>query len=151
MAYQLFVDPTSTAGLFQQFYHIIVHEFFHLFLPHIEGNACWSEGVTDFFAFYFQNCLYAIEEATAKVVAVKTSDPTYYRHKHGYITGSTDMLRLYMKAPDRMDATLRKVMQDTNATKAATEKRYEQSDILAFDPAFEVFFRKDIGHIEYHS
>ena len=149
VTYQVFVDPSDTTGLFNEFQHTIAHEFFHLFLPFVAKNACWSEGVTDFYAFYFRNCLYSIKDVAAKVIAVKKSDPTFYRHKHGYITGSTDMLRMYMKAPTRLDATLKKVMQDTNATKAAATKVYTQSDILSFDPAFEVFFRKDIGHIEH--
>lgn len=36
---------------------IIRHEIFHFFIPYIENNSCWSEGVTDFMTYWYNDTI----------------------------------------------------------------------------------------------
>jgi hypothetical protein len=114
----------------------VTHEMLHFFLPYVEGNSCWSEGVTDFVTFWFHD---TIDENLKKLKREfkNIADLEYRAHKYGYITGFAKMVKLYKKSPTTVIRDIKRLVRDHHTT---LQKHYTVDDIVAYNPAFKTFF-----------
>jgi hypothetical protein len=127
---------------------IVTHEMFHVFIPYIKGNSCWSEGVTDFMTSWYNNNI--VETLAQKMDEYKTTkDPIYKAHKYGYLTGFKNMVKIYNEDNSVIN-TIRKIVKDYHKNDETRNKIYTSLDIISYYPKFKVFFtgkcNKHIDH-----
>jgi hypothetical protein len=116
----------------------LIHEMLHFFLPAIDGNSCWSEGVVEFLTFWIQD---SIEENLARSIREynQIKDQAYKEHKYGYVIGFKKMNALYEKDQDIMQSISNLIL-DFNKNTETKKKIYSKFDILEYNPQFRVFF-----------
>jgi hypothetical protein len=143
---QLFGFPKKkqTFELLHYFFGTIVtHELFHLLIPYVKGNSCWSEGVTDFMTFWYRDTLWHRDTISEHLLRLQheyneITNKTYKAHKYGYITGLKKMVKLYNENPTSEKSIIddmRKIMKEFDRT-----KEYTAADIIAYNPKFKTFF-----------
>jgi len=122
---------------------VITHELFHLFIPYVIDNSCWSEGVTDFMTLWYRDTLWhrdTISEHLSKLQHEynEITDEKYKAHKYGYITGLKKMVKLYYENSTSQISIIddmKKIMKEFDRT-----KKYTAADIIAYNPKFKTFF-----------
>lgn len=129
----------QTFAIIQQLFgNILTHEMMHFFIPYIDNNSCWSEGVTDFMTYWYSDTIsetmFRLEKEYKQI-----TDPSYKQHKFGYISGFKKMLKLYKKDPTVIDDMLR-IIKDFNKNEITKQKTYTRKDIINYNPKFSVFF-----------
>jgi hypothetical protein len=117
---------------------LITHEMFHFFIPHVEDNSCWSEGVTDFMALWY---LDTIQESLLRLQKEykEIEDAKYKKHKYGYITGLKKMVKLYNEDKTVFDI-MKQIIKDFNKNLETKQKKYKSLDIISYDKRFKTFF-----------
>ena len=132
------------------FGHTVTHEMFHLFIPEVHENSCWSEGVTDFMAFLYVdivNHTATINGTLSKLQRQynEITDEKYKAHIYGYITGLKKMVTLYTKDESVFWDDMKKIIKEFDRTKT-----YTAADIIAYNPKFKTFFTGRCNkHIDY--
>jgi len=124
--------------LFDLFEYTLTHEMMHFFIPSVQNNSCWSEGVTDFMTFWFlesmpQNLL------VLKYEYANETNLVYKRHRFGYVKGFQRMHALYVMDPTVVQDIIR-MIQTFNKNTAAKKKVYAASDIASYNSKFKDFF-----------
>ena len=120
------------------FGYILTHEMLHFFIPSVKNNSCWSEGVTDFMTFWYNN---TINENLIKLTNEykNITDQIYKKHKYGYITGFKKMDKLYKEDPSVID-DMKHIIKDFNKNDMIKKKEYTQKDIIEYNQKFTIFF-----------
>ena len=130
------------------FGNTLLHELLHFFIPPVQDNSCWTEGVTDFMTFWYTH---AIEQNLAKAIKeyAEIDDEAYKQHKYGYFTGLKKMARLYFADSSVID-DMRRIITDFNKNLEAKKEVYTAADIVAYNPKFKTFFlgrcNKHVAH-----
>lgn len=137
---QLYGYPKKlqTFEILQRFFGDIVrHEIFHFFIPYIENNSCWSEGVTDFMTFWYNGTINKkLKEYLDEYKLI--TDKTYKEHKYGYICGFQKMTKLFNNDHLIINDMMR-IIQDFNKDR---KKKYTKNDIISYNNKFKIFFTK---------
>jgi hypothetical protein len=129
-----FPKKEQTFDLLNSFFgNTVTHELFHLFIPSVQDNSCWSEGVTDFMTFWYHNTIFE-NLSRLQHDYNEITDEKYKAHKYGYITGLKKMVTLYNKDPSIMD-DMKKIIKEYDRT-----KEYTAAHIIAYNPKFKTFF-----------
>jgi hypothetical protein len=124
---------------------IVRHEIFHFFIPYIENNSCWSEGVTDFMTYWYNDTIkIKLKEHLDEYNSI--NDKKYKEHKYGYISGFTKMAKLFYKNNLIID-DMKKIIQDFNKNDNNRQKSYTKDDIILYNNKFKTFF---IGKCNIH-
>jgi len=144
---QLFGFPKKdqTFNILQRLFgDTLTHEMLHCFIPPVEGNSCWTEGVTEFMTFWFHD---TTDENLARTIREynEITDEDYKRHKHGYVAGFKKMNALY--ADKTVMVSMLKVIRDFNKTPETKRRVYTKSDIIEYDGRFRTFFTGLCGHV----
>jgi len=110
----------------------LTHEMLHLFIPSVQGNSCWTEGVVEFMTFWVQG---TIRENLVKTMQEykEITDEAYKQHKYGYVVGFKKMNALYEEDPGVLKVVSKMISDNTR-------KVYTKADILAYDARFRIFF-----------
>lgn len=112
--------------------HTLTHEMLHGFVPFVEGNACWTEGVVEFLTYWYygkvRENLAVLEEEYAAM-----KDPVYKRHKYGYLEGVRKMARL----ENAVLADVQRLVRDANRN---VQKVWTRQDVVAYNPKLAAFF-----------
>jgi len=132
------------------FEKIVTHELFHIFIPDILGNSCWTEGVTEFMMIWYNDIVNNTNTMREYNLELQhkyneITDETYKAHRYGYITGFKKMAALYTKNPSVIE-DIKKSMKERDY-----RKNYTDADIIAYNPKFKTFFtsrcNKHIPHV----
>jgi len=126
----------------QLFDYTLRHELFHFFIPSIENNSCWSEGVTDFMTIFHKKGSTEgnlLEYLVQLKQLYKERDEEYKQHIYGYLSGYKKMLSLYQEDASVVD-DMYKLIQDRHKNNDTYKKKYSPSDIIAYNPKFKTFF-----------
>jgi len=117
---------------------IIRHEIFHFFIPYIKNNSCWSEGVTDFMTYWYNNTIkIKLKERLDEYNSINNKkNKEYKEHKYGYISGFTKMAKLFYKNNLVID-DIKKIIQDFDNNR---QKIYTKDDIILYNNKFKIFF-----------
>ena len=83
LSLQVYIDPKYKKKVYNDIKHIITHEILHFFVPAVNKNGCWTEGLTDFLAYKYENNLPQIINNMNDLSLIKNK--TYYEHKYSYI------------------------------------------------------------------
>jgi len=148
---QLYGYPKKlqTFDMLQHFFGDVVrHELLHFFIPYIENNSCWSEGVTDFMTYWYNNTInIKLIEHLEEYNSIK--DKIYKEHKYGYISGFSKMARLFYKN-NLVINDMKKIIKDFNKNDKNRQKKYTKDDIILYNKKFKTFFwRKCNSHIHH--
>jgi hypothetical protein len=141
-----YTKKEQTFEILQKLFSITAtHEMLHFFIPYVQNNPCWSEGVTDFMTFWFNDTI-SDNLTRLKREYLEITNKEYKSHKYGYITGFKKMAALYKK--DKAIITdIIQMIKDFNKNDNNKKKNYEQSDIISYNAKFKTFF---IGKCNQH-
>lgn len=126
----------------QLFDYTLRHELFHFFIPSIQHNSCWTEGVTDFMTILHThgstegNLLGFLARLTQRY---KEAEEDYKQHLYGYITGYKKMLSLFHEDASVVKDVY-KLIRDRHKSDDTYKREYSPSDIIAQNPKFRTFF-----------
>jgi hypothetical protein len=128
-----------TFSILEKFFgYTLTHEMLHFFIPSVKNNSCWSEGVTDFMTFWYNN---TISENLIKLTNEykNITDPIYKKHKYGYITGFKKMAKLFKEDPSVIN-DMKHIIKDFNKNDMIKKKEYTEKDIINYNQKFKIFF-----------
>lgn len=138
---QLYGHPKNiqTFEMLQIFFGgVIRHEIFHFFIPYIKNNSCWSEGVTDFMTYWYNDTIkIKLIEKLDEYASIK--DIKYKEHKYGYINGFKKMANLFNNN-NLVINDMKKIIQDFNKNDKNRQKKYTKDDIILYNNKFKTFF-----------
>lgn len=149
MELQLYGYPKKiqTFELLESFFGCTVrHEIFHFFIPYIHNNSCWSEGVTDFMTYWYNNTI-KIKLIEELYMYNSEKDIKYKEHKYGYVNGFKKMANLFNNN-NLVINDMKKIIQDFNKNDKNRQKRYTKDDIISYNNKFKTFF---IGKCNRHT
>jgi hypothetical protein len=120
------------------FGYVLTHEMLHFFIPYVQNNSCWSEGVTDFMTFWYTDTisenLFRLKKEYKEI-----TDPSYKQHKFGYLSGFKKMVKLYEDDPSVI-TDMKRIIKDFNKNDKNRQKIYTHKDIIEYNPKFVGFF-----------
>lgn len=138
-----------TFSILEEFFgYTLTHEMLHFFIPSVKNNSCWSEGVTDFMTFWYNN---TISENLIKLTNEykNITEPIYKKHKYGYITGFKKMDKLFKEDPSIIN-DMKHIIKDFNKNDTIKKKEYTEKDIIHYNKKFKIFFTgKCNNHYKY--
>jgi len=140
---QLYGYPKKlqTFEILQRFFGDVVrHEIFHFFIPYVENNSCWTEGVTDFMTFWYNKTIDKKLKEYLDEYKLITNLP-YKKHKYGYICGFKKMANLFKKDYLIIN-NIKKIIKDFNKMPNLRKKKYKKDDIISYNNKFKIFFTK---------
>ncbi len=125
--------------------HTLTHEMLHGFVPFVEGNSCWTEGVVEFLTYWYhgnvQENLAVLEEEYKAI-----TDPAYKQHKYGYLEGVRKMAALCAKDA-RVLHDVKRLVRECNRNETNHFKVYTRQDVVAYNPGFAAFFGPKCNHV----
>lgn len=107
---------------------VVIHELFHLVVPIVTGNSCWSEGAVEFMTYLYLN---EVHEALAEKIREfeESTDKVYKEHKYGYVEGFRVLVDMWKKNPRGIEAKLKAIIRDHTSSKAHYHRQYDKSMI----------------------
>jgi len=145
---QLYGYPKNmqTFEILQRFFgDVIRHEMLHFFIPYIENNSCWSEGVTDFMTYWYNDTIkLKLREHIDEYNSI--NDKKYKEHKYGYISGFKKMTKLFYKN-NLVIRDIIQIIEDFNKNDNNRQQKYTKDDIIAYNGKFKTFFTGKCKHI----
>jgi hypothetical protein len=126
----------------QLFDYTLRHELFHFFIPSIQNNSCWTEGVTDFMTTLHThgstegNLLGFLAQMNQRY---KEAKDDYKQHLHGYLAGYKKMLTLFHEDASVVEDVY-KLIRARHKNDETYKREYSPSDIIAQNPKFRTFF-----------
>ena len=122
----------------EMFGNTLTHEMLHFFIPSINNNSCWSEGVTDFMTFWYSD---KIDENLTRLTNEykHITDKQFKLHKYGYLTGFKKMTKLY-KEDSSVITDMKRIIKNFNKNDSNKKKKYTREDIIDYNPKFSIFF-----------
>ena len=119
---------------------IVVHEIFHLFIPSIKENGCFSEGFVEFLTYKYNNNLDDIIKN--QEIYNKLENNEYKIHKYSYYYTPLYIYKIYLKNPDKIDNLINIMIFDFNKNYKNYYKIYKREDIINYNIIFKKLFSK---------
>jgi hypothetical protein len=110
---------------------MVVHEIFHLFVPSIENNGCFSEGFVEFLTYKYNNNLDDIIKN--KEIYNKLDNNEYKIHKYPYHYGPFCIYKIYLKNQPKIDDLINNMIFNFNKNYKNYYKIYKKEDIISYD------------------
>jgi len=134
-----FSKREQTFSIIQKLFgYTLTHEMLHVFIPSVQNNSCWSEGVTDFMTFWYTDTI--SENLTRLTEEYKNiTDKEYKQHKYGYVKGFQKMAKLY-EEDSSVIKDMKRIIKDFNKNDISKKNTYLKKDIIEYNPRFSIFF-----------
>ena len=124
--------------------HTLTHEMLHGFVPSVQGNSCWTEGVVEYLTYWYHDKV-ADNLARMEEEYKAITDPRYKKHKYGYLVGARKMSRLAKDEGVMKD--LKRLIWDYNRNEESHLKVYTRQDVVAYNARFATFFGAKCFHV----